>query len=100
MEKFAFISRHTPTKEQIDMARAQDIELVWYGDVNAFEIEPIEIFRVDHKFVGAIVVHPAAALRLSPLLKIGVFENGNRAEAGEKPQFFAKALHIYDLRKD
>jgi len=53
--------------------------------------------RLDVTFEGAVVVHPAAALRLARCFIIGVFENANRAPAGEKPQFEAKALHLFDL---
>jgi hypothetical protein len=49
-------------------------------------------------FEGAVVVHPAAALRLAGCFIIGIFENANRAPAGEKPQFEAKALYLFDLR--
>jgi hypothetical protein len=49
-------------------------------------------------FDGVIVVHPAAAMRLSSAFAVGVFENANRAEPGQPPQFIAKALHVYDLR--
>ena len=97
MKKFAFISRHTPTDEQADLAQTQDVELVHVGDADAFSIGP-DFVDAHGAFDGVAVVHPAAALRLAPSFLVGVFENGNRAAEGEKPQFFAKALHIYDLR--
>lgn len=92
--KFAFISRHTPTREQMEIARSLSIELVWVGDADAFTVS----FTQYVEFDGVVVVHPAAALRLAPHFMIGVFENENRAPIGEKPAFFAWALHLYDLR--
>ena len=95
--KFAFISRHAPTPEQHALAAEHGIELVPVGDFDAFSVGPgfVDDFGA---FDGVVVVHPAAALRLAGSYLIGVFENGNRAAEGEKPQFFAKDLHIYDLR--
>lgn len=95
--RFAFISRHEPTAEQIKLAADQDIELVPVGDADAFTVSPS---FVDHQgaFEGVVVVHPAAALRLAGSFVVGVFKNANRAPVGEKPQFEAVALHLYDLR--
>ena len=92
--KFAFISRHTPTQAQIDLAAEQDIELVHVGDADAFTVTQ---GWVDEKgaFNGVVVVHPAAAMRLCGTFYVGVFENANRAPEGERPQFEAKALHVY-----
>lgn len=89
--KFAFISRHTPTQDQVLMAQDKGIELVHVGDRDAFTVNPQEF----QDFEGVVVVHPAMAMRLCKLFKIGVFENGNRAAEGEKPQFYPKELHIY-----
>lgn len=94
--KYAFVSRHIPTPEQHYLAAAQDIELVHIGDHDAFTIGPNVIDEAG-AFEGVVVVHPAAALRLAPLFIIGVFENGNRPGFGEKPQFVAVSLHLYDL---
>lgn len=102
VEKFAFISRHEPTENQIAMAADHGIELIHVGDGDAFSMSPSFVVeagnRLDVTFEGAVVVHPAAALRLARCFIIGVFENANRAPAGEKPQFEAKALHLFDLR--
>lgn len=102
MQKFAFISRHEPTENQIAMAADHGIELIHVGDGDAFSMSPSFVVeagkRLDVTFEGAVVVHPAAALRLARCFIIGVFENANRAPAGEKPQFEAKALHLFDLR--
>lgn len=95
--KFAFISRHLPTEGQIALAAAEGIELAHVGDADAFTVSPA---WVDERgsFDGVIVVHPAAALQLATTYLVGVFENANRAPVGEKPQFEAQALHLFDLR--
>lgn len=95
--RFAFISRHTPTPEQQAIAAEQGIEITSIGDADAFTVTTSFVYD-QGDFEGVIVVHPAAALRLFPEFVIGVFENANRAEPGQPPQFVAKALHIYDLR--
>lgn len=102
---FAFISRHKPTPEQVQLAAEQDIILHHVGDADAFTVTPywveahapeiVEDYAV--QFYGVVVVHPAAALRLCKDYLIGVFENANRAPEGAPPQFSAKAFHIYDL---
>jgi hypothetical protein len=101
MDNFAFISRHTPTEDQIRLAAEQDINLVHIGDFDAFNVYADEVisamrdagYEVTH---GVVVVHPAAAMRLAQYFDIAVFENGNRAAVGEKPEFFAKAFHVYE----
>jgi hypothetical protein len=51
-------------------------------------------------FDGVVVVHPAAAMRLSALSLIGVFENATRPAEGDSAIILlAKALHIYDMRQ-
>jgi hypothetical protein len=97
MDRYAFISRHEPTEAQHQLAREQGIELVPIGDRDAFSVSPSE---VDHAGAvgGVVVVHPAAALRLAGRFLVGVFENANRAPEGERPQFEAQALHVYDMR--
>jgi hypothetical protein len=95
--KFAFISRHTPTPEQQALAADQGIELVSIGDADAFTVTPSFVYDAG-PFEGVVVVHPAAAMRLCQEFVIGVFENANRAEPGQPPQFVAKALHVFDLR--
>lgn len=97
MMKFAFISRHTPTSDQIRLAADQGIELISIGDFDAFNASPSQVDSFG-AFEGVIVVHPAAALRLAGSFLVGVFENANRAPEGERPQFEALALHVHDLR--
>lgn len=95
MKKFAFISRHTPTAEQIELAAEQGIELVPVGDMDAFTVHPAYVAEKLVIAGGVVVVHPAAAMRLKQAYDIGVFENGVRPVEGGTPAFFAKALHIY-----
>ena len=92
MKRFAFISRHEPTPGQIALAAAEGIELVAVGDRDAFTIDAAEFAG----FEGAVVVHPAAALKLYYAgLGIGIFENAARPAEGGKPAFEAKALHLF-----
>ena len=92
MMKFAFISRHTPTKEQHAIAALKGIELIHVGDMDAFTAD----FTTLPKVVGVVVVHPAAAMKAAAHhYLVGVFENANRAAEGEKPTFEAHALHVY-----
>ncbi|MFA7168853.1 MAG: hypothetical protein WC096_08130 [Sphaerochaetaceae bacterium] len=95
--RFAFISRHTPTHEQISLAEQQGIELIHVGDADAFTVSPSWVYERG-AFEGVVVVHPAAAMRLSSSFMVGVFENANRAPEGAPPQFEAKSLHIFDMR--
>lgn len=94
MQDFAFITRHSPTQEQIELAAEEGINLIPIGDMDAFTCEPTHV--AGHgDFIGVVVVHPAAAMRMCKVYDVAVFENGNRAPEGEKPEFFAKALHVY-----
>lgn len=96
MERFAFITRHQATPEQVAIAADSGIELVPIGDRDAFTVSPGDIDAAG-AFDGVVVVHPAAAMRLASAFVIGVFENANRAPEGEKPSFEAVGLHLYDL---
>lgn len=97
--RFAFISRHTPTQGQIQLAADQRITLVQVGDRDAFTVNVTDLTgHDDGPFDGVVVVHPAAAMRLCGTFLIGVFENANRAPEGEKPSFEAVSFHIYDNR--
>jgi len=102
MMKFAFISRHAPTSEQVALASEQGFTLHSIGDTDAFTVGNGFVHeaaaRLDITFEGVVVVHPAAALRLCSEFLVGVFENANRAPEGAAPQFSAKALHVYDMR--
>lgn len=93
-KKFAFVTRHAATDDQIEMAIGMGIELVHVGDRDAFTLDPTEFAQP--KYDGVIVVYPAAALRCRVFgLNVGIFNNVNRAAVGEKPQFKAESLFIY-----
>lgn len=94
LHRFAFISRHTPTQVQFELAAQYHIELVHVGDTDAFTVTP-EWVAEKGDFNGVVVVHPAAALRLVPHYIVGVFENSNRAPEGAPPQFEAKRLELW-----
>lgn len=97
----AFISRHAPTPEQVELAAEQGFTLHHVGDADAFTVGAGFVHEAGNRigvvFVGVVVVHPAAALRLCNTFLVGVFENANRAEPGQPPQFSAKALHVYSV---
>lgn len=98
----AFISRHQPTAEQAALAAEQGFTLHHVGDADAFTVDDRFVHEAGKRlgvvFVGVVVVHPAAALRLCNTFLVGVFENANRADPGQPPQFAAKAMHVYDTR--
>ena len=98
MKKFAFISRHVPTTEQIDLAIAQEIELVSIGDLDGFTVTAEQVAK-HGKFDGVAVVHAGAALRLQFDYEVLLFENGNRAPEGEKPSFVAVSCHLFPEAK-
>lgn len=94
--KMAFISRHTPTHRQHELAAEQGYELLHVGDCDAFSVDPGFVHEKG-QFEAVAVVHPAAALRLAPSFFVGVFENANRAPEEQPPRFEAVALHIFNL---
>jgi hypothetical protein len=97
MKRFAFISRHVPTAEQVKLAKQAGVELEHVGDTDAFSVSCGFVDDAGD-FEGVVVVHPAAALRLAPHFVVGVFENGSRPGEDQKPQFYARSFHLYDLR--
>jgi len=101
MFKYAFVSRHAPTPEQVALAAKAKIELVPVGDLDAFTVDAKTVRELCPGALGAVVVHPAAAVRLLfSGLPVGVFENANRAPVGQPPQFEAKALHLFSADCD
>ena len=102
MMNFAFISRHAPTSGQVALADEQGITLHHVGAADAFTVGNGFVHeagvRLDVVFEGVVVVHPAAALRLCSEFLVGVFENATRPAVDGKPQFEAKALHVFDMR--
>jgi len=95
---FAFVSRHQPTPEQFALSREKGIDLVPVGDLDAFTVEVHHILERLPEAEGVVVVHPAAAMRLSWYFLVGVFENANRAPEGAPPSFQAVALHLFNRR--
>ena len=99
MKNVAFISRHTATVEQQNLANAQGFTLIAVGDVDAFSVTPAMVYDMGKftgvKFDAVCVVHPAAAMRLQSHYDVLVFENGTRPAEGGAPSFFAKALHVF-----
>ena len=98
MKKFAFISRHTPTAEQVALAQELEIELVPVGDTDGFTVTPQWVVE-QGKFDGVCVVHTAMALRLQFDYEVLLFENANRAAEGEKPQFQAVKAVLFGEAK-
>lgn len=95
MKMMAFVTRHSPTDQQRQLAKEQGYDLVWVGDRDAFTINPLEFEKYD----AVAVVHAASAMRLlTSGFVVGIFENANRAPEGEKPTFEAVALHIYGTK--
>jgi len=90
----AFISRHTPNKKQVELAKEKGFDLIHVGDADAFSVGP-GFVHDKGAFEAVAVVHPAAALNLIPHFIVGVFENANRASEGQPPKFEAVALHIW-----
>lgn len=86
MKKFAFISRHTPTPQQVEIAKDRGIELVHVGDRDAFGGNPLEGIGVE--YTGVVCVHALiGVLALKRGLCVGVFENISRPGPDGKPQF-------------
>lgn len=97
MKTFAFISRHELTTRQRALAAAQGISLRHVGDMDAFTVNAGDVNR--HLYEGAVVVHPAAAMRLSWAFDIGIFEKELSWETPMRPQFEAKRFYIYPIEE-
>jgi hypothetical protein len=102
MEKFAFVSRHAPTPDQIRVAAEMNIELVGVGDVDAFgvsEKDGIAGFLprlLDTQDIeGVICVHALIALRAYKAgFPVGVFQNISRPGPDGKPVFSCGRLEV------
>lgn len=68
--KMAFISRHTPTDRQTELAAEQGYELVHVGDCDAFSVDPSFVHEKG-PFEAVAVDHPAD-LRLAEYFLVGV----------------------------
>jgi hypothetical protein len=100
MKKMLFISRHTPTQRQVELALEKGFGLVHVGDVDAFDSAAVRALVEEHKHAAVCCVHPAIALGAldgTPCQVVGVFENANRAPEGAPPRFEAKALHVWEV---
>lgn len=90
--KYAFISRHKPTPEQIEQAKAVGVEIVHVGDADAFNFSLANLAGYE----GIVCVHPVIAMKaMCSGYEIGIFENANRAPEGAKPEFYSKSFHRY-----
>jgi len=96
MLNFAFISRHVPNADQIQIAADMGITITHIGDADAFTVVPGFVDQ-DGAFDGVIVVHPAAAMRLASSFMVGVFKNSQRSDDGGKLTFVADSLHVFNL---
>ena len=96
MKKMIFVSRHSPSGAQSDMAQEQGYDLLHVGDVNAFDVNAVRDLIAAHQPDAVACVHPVVALTaVSAGCAVGIFENANRAPEGAPPKFEAAALHIY-----
>jgi hypothetical protein len=90
MKTFAFISRHTPTREQIELANRHGCILVAVGDRDGFRFDPSEF--IDH-YDGIVCVHAMMALRASHAgLMVGVFANA--ARSADDAAFVPSEFHL------
>ena len=75
LERWAFVSRHVPTPEQIVTAIQAGIELIPAGDRDAFGPDPFEKSGMPD-VVGVVCVNPALALQaFFAGYAVGVFES-------------------------
>lgn len=97
MNKLAFISRHTPTAEQYELAHKANYLLEAVGDMDAFSPCLVDTLKAlkNAGYIGVVCVHPLIAMQAREVnLHVGIFKNDNRAPEGEKPTFYATELHI------
>jgi hypothetical protein len=96
-KRFAFISRHVPTEDQIQLADQLRIELVHVGDEDAFS--ETAAGDKDEEYEGVVVVNPAAALNYILKVPVGVFENAARPGVDGKPSFKAVSFRVWNLQQ-
>lgn len=105
MKDMVFISRHQPTEAQVNLAKRAGYNLIRVGDIDAFSVTAsLTMQDVVGNAEGICVVNPALAMTALMLSRphlgqgkvVAVFENGNRAPEGEKPQFEAVSLVIFE----
>lgn len=95
MKDYAFISRHIPTVQQLELTKTHGINLLCVGDHDGFETDQVKGNLKD--FVGVFVIHPAMALNLITHFPVGVFKNENRAPVGSPPKFETKSFKIWEM---
>ena len=97
--KLHFVSRHQPTAKQVELAFEKGYELVFMGDLDAFDLQVVEQFlyriKLQNEVPAVACVHPLiAAQAILTGCELGVFENKNRAPEGERPTFEAVSLRM------
>jgi hypothetical protein len=94
MKRLAFISRHAPTQEQIEIAAMWGFEIIHVGDVDAFDSKLH--YLVEEKIGdchAVAAVHPNVCLMAHMLGHfVWVFQNSQRAAEGGKPQFYCSGF--------
>jgi hypothetical protein len=102
--KFAFVSRHEATPEQIEIAAQHGITLEAVGDLDAFNFGMSSGKggkHLIHDYSGVIVAHAWMALQFAARGQtVGVFENAMRPVEGGKPTFEAKSLRVMEALYD
>jgi hypothetical protein len=91
MKKMIFLSRHAISDEQKALAEAKGYELIQGNDIDAFSVTPADVKELYGEVDAVCVVHPAAALRLSPEYSIGLYERNNR----QVDDAVFRELHVY-----
>lgn len=91
--KVAFISRHLPTDEQIQLAAQGGMVLDHVGDCDAFNASELYDKAAFYDYV--CVVHPAAALALIGSKSVIVFKNENRAQPGGSVKFTTAEMYVF-----
>jgi len=103
MKRLAFISRHAPTQEQIELAATLGFEIIHVGDVDAFAKDLLKQVADKAEDCDAIAaVHPnilltqAAGGWYRSGKPVWVFKNENRPAEGGAPQFFCTGVTIWE----
>jgi hypothetical protein len=95
-----FVSRHTPTEEQLILCFSVGYELVHVGDVDAFQGGLVYKSPDRGQADGAVIVHAALAMRYVSAgwgedFIIGVFQSASRPAEGGKASFELAGLWTY-----
>jgi hypothetical protein len=105
--KMAFISRHSPTQSQKDLAQKAGYELIHVGDLDGFKFKVYSPLVLkdgqtigqdsSHNFKAVAVVHAGLALKFIPHVPVALFENQLRPVEGGEPTFQTTSMVIYEL---